>query len=336
MSNSQEIPEELPLPPVLSDLSNLLDHRLESFASGNEEIQLAALTATKYIFDHGSSHHSFPTDDLLYLFILLSIALTTESRSRPHIVDLLSSLNPAEAPQTRSQANSAGKRKRSPPLLPQFNETPLSSLCIDSVDSEQVWAQLELRAEGICDMLQKALDGTDSPLGEQDDVENGEESKSRKKLRFSDLTPEDLEQLGMDAETLEKLAQEDEDDEDEDDSSDDSASDEEDDDGDDADLGEEIAELKDPDEDEPPQQPLFVPPKKRKAHQSSGGANSELDDGFFNLVSFNAETEEGEAKHVSRGRLGKNLEDEDSESEVESVDYFALVEDDQEATGSSE
>ena len=55
MSNSQETVEELPpLPPVLSDLSSLLDDRAESFASGNDEIQRVALSATKFIFDHGA------------------------------------------------------------------------------------------------------------------------------------------------------------------------------------------------------------------------------------------------------------------------------------------
>lgn len=44
--------EEISLPEPLATLSNLLDDRPESFATGNDGIKLAALHATKYMFDH--------------------------------------------------------------------------------------------------------------------------------------------------------------------------------------------------------------------------------------------------------------------------------------------
>jgi U3 small nucleolar RNA-associated protein MPP10 len=186
-------------------------------------------------------------------------------------------------------------------------------------------------------MLQRALDGTDGTLMEQDDAEGGEEGKSRKKPRFSDSILENLERIGLDAKTLEALDQVEYDEEqDSDDDSDESDTEEEEDDGEDMDLGEDTAELKDPDENEPSQKFLLSPSKKNKASKSSGGVHAKLDDGFFDLVSFNVETEQAEAKRVSRGRLGKNIEDEDSESEAESIDYFAPVEstEDLEATES--
>lgn len=168
-------------------------------------------------------------------------------------------------------------------------------------------------------MLQKALEGASEAMEEEDD----DEGKSVKKSRFSDLTPEDLEQLGIDAETLEALAAEQGDnleEEDDDDDSEESNGEEEESDGEDIDLGEGIAQLRDHESEPPLKSVLSRNPKSKK------GSYSKLDDGFFDLASFNAETEEAEAKHVSGGRLGSNLEDEDdSESDVDSVDYFAAV-----------
>ena len=55
---------------------------------------------------------------------------------------------------------------------------------------------------------------------------------------------------------------------------------------------------------------------------------SVLDDEFFNLVTFNAESEAAEAKHVSNGSLGRSSDSEHSEEDDDaSVDMFAPVED---------
>jgi U3 small nucleolar RNA-associated protein MPP10 len=240
----------------------------------------------------------------------LVLALSTEAKSRPYIVDLLSSLSPSEAPQTRSQTRASAKRKRNPLPVLEFKETPLSSLYVENADPEQIWAQLEIRAEGVCDMLQKALDGANTVLEEEDD--DGNDSPN-KKLRFSDLTAEDLEALGMDRETLEAFAKY----ADEQGVSEDSDTTdlEEEDDSDDADLGEEVVELKDSED--------SGPSRRSALKKSSRSYRTELDDDFFDLASFNAETDEAEAKSVSQGRLGNDLENDDSESDADSVDYFA-------------
>jgi U3 small nucleolar RNA-associated protein MPP10 len=52
-------------------------------------------------------------------------------------------------------------------------------------------------------------------------------------------------------------------------------------------------------------------------------SQSQLDDGFFSLASFNAETERAEAKRFSSGRLGG---DGDSDDDDISIDLFAEVE----------
>ena len=77
--------------------------------------------------------------------------------------ELLSSLNPSHAPQTRSQtaAHESRKRKRdaldgpssaspAPRPVPLMQETPLGELLVDGMSDEQVWAELELRAQGVC------------------------------------------------------------------------------------------------------------------------------------------------------------------------------------------
>jgi hypothetical protein len=45
---------EVTLPQELLTLSSRIDERPESFATGNKDIQLAALQATKFIFDRGA------------------------------------------------------------------------------------------------------------------------------------------------------------------------------------------------------------------------------------------------------------------------------------------
>lgn len=42
---------DVPLPPELQNLSNLLEESPETLALGNQELQAAALNATKYAFD---------------------------------------------------------------------------------------------------------------------------------------------------------------------------------------------------------------------------------------------------------------------------------------------
>lgn len=60
MSSSSRIsivePEEVvELPNELSELSARIDDKPQSFATGNKDIQLAALKATKHVFDLGET-----------------------------------------------------------------------------------------------------------------------------------------------------------------------------------------------------------------------------------------------------------------------------------------
>src|SRR4030088_3274440 len=93
----------------------------------------------------------------------LHAALNSESQAQPYISTLLTSFSPRQAPVTRSQSSANGKRKRSPspPPAPKdaFGRTPLTCLYVQGLDKDQIWAQLELRAQSICKMLEYALNG---------------------------------------------------------------------------------------------------------------------------------------------------------------------------------
>ncbi|KAJ7900389.1 U3 small nucleolar ribonucleoprotein complex, subunit Mpp10 [Mycena olivaceomarginata] len=195
-----------------------------------------------------------------------------------------------------------------PPPPPMFEPTPIASLFTDGMDDDQIWAQLELRMKPVCDMLELALDADPSQEEELDtsDREGSVDEDLLEQMRAL----ESGEFEGMDVDDLD----------DEESDSEEAESEEESDDN--GDLGEGVTSLRDPssDEDSEPGRPRRVFAFKPKRSKSSAGSKSGLDDGFFELASFNAETEEAEARKVSRGRLdGDDSEDEGS------IDLFAPV-----------
>ncbi|KAI5898329.1 Mpp10 protein [Schizophyllum commune H4-8] len=283
-----------PIPPELSALTASLDGNLHTLATGNNAIRDAALKAAKCVFD---------------------LAMKSEPQAKPHIDKLLATLGPANAPETRSQARKR-KRSPSPAPIPTFQTTPLAALYTDGMDDDQVWSQLDLRSKQLCDMLDFVLEGElpDSELeGDEPDEEDGMEVDGDEEL-------DGLE--GFDEEDESFDGQEDED-ADEDEDVEDSSSV--------ASQTERIQDLRDAsdgEEDEPDalsllermdKRPSRIPTRRKRGH-------SELDDGFFDLAAFNAETEEAESRQVSRGHL--NEDDSDDDDNI-SVDLFAPVDDEQ-------
>ncbi|KAJ7837591.1 Mpp10 protein-domain-containing protein [Mycena olivaceomarginata] len=290
------------LPKELTTLANLIQSQPTCFsAAGNTAVNAAALDAT-----------NSSLTCVLLLTAAFSSALKAENESRPHIIEFLSSLSPSEAPQTRSQATKKRKRGSSPsppPPPPMFEPTPIASLFTDGMDDDQIWAQLELRMKPVCDMLELALDADPSQEEELDtsDREGSVDEDLLEQMRAL----ESGEFEGMDVDDLD----------DEESDSEEAESEEESDDN--GDLGEGVTSLRDPSSDEdsePEADPAELFAFKPKRSKSSAGSKSGLDDGFFELASFNAETEEAEARKVSRGRLdGDDSEDEGS------IDLFAPV-----------
>ncbi|CDO71533.1 hypothetical protein BN946_scf184911.g3 [Trametes cinnabarina] len=303
--------EERALPSPLENLSKLIAEQPEALAIGSEDIRRTTLEATKYVFD---------------------LALQTEEKSRLIVNDLLTSISPDQAPQTRSQKRKRGAGPSPEPENAVFmmKETPINQLFVEGMSDEQIWAQLELRTQNICNVLDYALDGPTETSDSGDEDEERQLKKMRQALIDEGFDPEELEgmEFGEDGEEDEDEASDDEDEGDDDDESEE----EDDDDLDDVELGEDVQELRDPsdeeDEDEEPEigEPSFLNGGKRtiKLKPPKRGGHPVLDDGFFDLAAFNAEIEAAESKSVSRGKLSKDDDDEE-EDEEEDVDYFAPV-----------
>lgn len=340
MNDGEEI---LQIPLELSNLTNLVEERIENFATGDKDLQDAALNATKFIFDLSTLYFQLPLQQLVLTPILK--ALKSEPVSRPYLQDLLDQIDPTQAPQTRSQARAlaeSGSKRPKTVTHAVLQPTPLSSLFVDGMDEEQVWAQLDLKAKNVCDTLIEAFDAGDvdargmRDLPDDDGDDDESDSASEEELEDNIDDMEEDEDMSVtsafangqwELDTGDEEDGEDEEDEEGDEGADDDDLDDE--------IGEEkTEELRDPSEDEESDDDdegrestmdLDAPSssKRPSLRKVSKSKHPELDDDFFNLADFNAEVMEAESKSVSRGALSKDSDDEDSEDE--GIDLFAPV-----------
>lgn len=171
---------------------------------------------------------------------------------------------------------------------------------------DQIWQQLDLRAARVCENLQ-ALQGED----EDEDEDEKAEGENSNNDESEDEDEDDVEEMDVDDDDenlWEELSGGEEDG---------------------SSVAEGIVNLQEEsseDEDhEPPTSMLDVIHGQQKLDpsRSYSQGHSGLDDGFFNLATFNAETSEVEAKEVSKRKF---VEDEDSAEESE-VDLFGSVDD---------
>jgi U3 small nucleolar RNA-associated protein MPP10 len=193
---------------------------------------------------------------------------------------------------------------------------------------DQIWAQLDLRTKNICDILDLALEAGTGEEDEEGDVEITTSSEARLQMALEAL--ERGEEVDFDS--LEDVLSEDEGDNDlDDDVSLDEMEEDEDEAGEGAsadldDLEEGVMDLHDPSsEDDSGDESNSYPGREKKRSRGKQRNVHGLNDGFFDLASFNAETEQAEARSSSRGRLGGEESDNDDDM---SVDLFAPIQGD--------
>ncbi|GAW03689.1 Mpp10 protein [Lentinula edodes] len=307
-------PSVLSSAPLLDQLSLTADKQPESLYSGNSDAQNAALQAAKFVFD---------------------LSVQSETICKPYLETLLAAVSPSEAPQTRSQAR---KRKRSPdPLSLEvvFKTTPVDSLFIEGMDDDQIWSQLDLRTNNICEVLDKILDKEpdeedlekeDSGFEEGDDEEDDEEFDEKLEeaiRRMKSGEDVDFAELGLD-ESLKELVLEGAFDDDEDDSDLDDDGEEEGDgsiDSEDDNVEEEEVALRDSSSD---RGDVITRKSSIQNRKRTRPGHPELDDSFFDLNAFNSQTEQFEAKNASSGILDDENQ-EDAEEEYEKFSKFQCL-----------
>ena len=228
-------------------------------------------------------------------------------------------MSPSLAPQTRSKAASKSNANGTP-QVPELSDTPLPELCVDGMDKDQIWAQLELRAQSVAQVLEYALEST-GELPESDDEQAEGSLMKRQRLSLDDDDASGSDE-DMDFEDEDEDSEDDEDESSEGEDEDDDDDEEEE--GEDIDMGEMVTGLRDHDQEDA--MDLDASGSKRPTRRKGRGKGSELDDGFFDLAAFNAQTEAAESRSASKGHLSANDdEEEDGEDEDEELDLFANV-----------
>jgi len=159
---------------------------------------------------------------------------------------------------------------------------------------EQIWEQLDLRGKQVCERLQ-VLEGEEEDEDEDESGSGEEDNDMDDEDSGVEESEEDNEEEGsLQGEEQVAVLQEETSEEDDDDSE--------------RGLS------------------MFDTIRKKPAIAKSS-KRSEVDDDFFDLQEFNAETEKAEAKSVSKGRLHRDSDSEDSGDDEADIDLFGPMAD---------
>lgn len=229
--------------------------------------------------------------------------------------------------------------------------TPLSVLTVDGLDPEQIWAQLELRNEGVCKVVKEVGTG-EEPEMDEDEEGGSEEDDSEEMGSDEEMSVEEWNRMmaeggyeegdsasgsdeGSDEEDSEEGSEVDSEEDDtvqfedgtrigdsdsemdEDDDEEDDEDEDEEDEEDDEEEGDDDED--DEDDDEEAGNPDVDMDDEDGLFPTAGPSKRKkakhptLDDEFFSIDDFNRMTEEQEAERVTSGRLGGDEEDDEPE-----------------------
>lgn len=246
------------------------------------------------------------------------LALSGEGESYANMKSLFDAIVPDSAPTTRSSSSSNSKKRKinddaadAEPKIT-LERTPLDALTVDSLDSEGVWEQMELRNEAV-DHLLDDMFGVGGPEAEPD-------------LSTSDIGDDDDDDD----------ASVDEEEEDDGEEMSDTGSEGEEDDFESEEYSRQLNALSEDDESDDKEKEQRTKGKKRLSLDNfdeptdegqSGtkkrkGKASAVDDDFFSLADFHQQTDQGEFE-MERALRGEVDDDDDDNVKEDDFDLFA-------------
>lgn len=120
----------------------------------------------------------------------LTPAIALEAKSHPHLHPFLASILEPPTIELRSSTKKVEEEQVKGDPADLLPYTPLSSLTTDGMDPEQVWAQLELRNDGLCKVIKEVGPNDDMDMeGEGEDED--EESVFDEEDSTEDMTEEE-------------------------------------------------------------------------------------------------------------------------------------------------